>query len=162
MATYHRPMAGQQPRSSLLFDLFAATQRVRSLLASAMHGAGLKPDEYAVYSALVEFQPLTPTEIAGVVGMPPTTVSHYIRAMRDRGHIVEERNPRDSRSRVLRLTTGGRHAHTRANRAFEEAYRRFIALIDDEPQVKDALTAVDAAATGALAQLDEDARAKAG
>lgn len=155
-------MAGRRPRSSLLFDLFAASQRVRSLLVSAMEGAGLKPDEYAVYSALLEFEPISPTEIAGVVGMPPTTVSHYIRAMRERGHITEERNPRDSRSRVLRLTTGGRRAHKRANRAFEEAYQRFIARIDDEAQVKEALVAVESAATDALAQLDDDARARAG
>ena len=40
-------------RSSLLFDLFAASQRVRSLLVAAMDGVGLKPDEYAVYSALL-------------------------------------------------------------------------------------------------------------
>ena len=55
-------------RSSLLFDLFAANQRVRSLLVTAMDGAGLKPDEYAVYSALFEFEPMSPTEIAGFVG----------------------------------------------------------------------------------------------
>ena len=155
-------MAGQRSSSSLLFDLFTASQRVRSLLVSAMDGAGLKPDEYAVYSALLEFEPLSPTEIAGVVGMSATTVSHYIRAMRERGHITEKRNPRDSRSRVLRLTTGGQHAHRRAKRAFEEAYQRFIARIDDEAQVKAALAAVETAATDALAQLDEDARARAG
>ena len=162
MATYHRSMSAQRTRSSLLFDLFAASQRVRSLLAAAMEGVGLKPDEYAVYSALLEFEPLSPTEVATVVGMPPTTVSHYIRAMRERGHISEERNPRDSRSRVLRLTTRGRHAHRRANRAFEVAYQRFVARIDDEQEVKEALVAIEAAATDALAQMDEDARARAG
>jgi DNA-binding MarR family transcriptional regulator len=162
MATYDRPMSTQRTRSSLLFDLFAASQRVRSLLAAAMDGVGLKPDEYAVYSALLEFEPLSPTEIATVVGMPPTTVSHYIRAMRERGHISEERNPRDSRSRVLRLTTRGHRAHKRANRAFEEAYRRFVARIDDEKRVKASLVAIEAAATEALGQMDEDARARAG
>src|SRR5688500_2657730 len=155
-------MAGQRSRSSLLFDLFAASQRVRSLLVSAMDGAGLKPDEYAVYSALLEFEPLSPTEIAGVVGMPATTVSHYIRAMRKRGHITDKRNPRDSRSRVQRLPNRGQHAHTRANRAFEGAYQRLTARRDDEAQVKAALAAVETAATDALAQLDEDARARAG
>lgn len=157
-----RAMSARRPRSSLLFDLFAASQRVRSLLTSAMDGAGLKPDEYAVYSALVEFEPISPTEIAAVVGMPPTTVSHYIRSMRERGHISEERNPRDSRSRILRLTTGGRRAHRRANHAFEEAYRRFIERIDDEAHVKAALAAVEVAAIDALGQLEKDSRARAG
>ena len=74
-------MTDRRKRSSLLFDLFAANQRVRALLTAAMDGAGLKPDEYAVYSALFEFEPISPTEIAATVGMPPTTLSHYIRAM---------------------------------------------------------------------------------
>ena len=107
-ATYHPVVADRRMRSSLLFDLFAANQRVRSLLTAAMDGAGLKPDEYAVYSALFEFEPISPTEIATIVGMPPTTLSHYIRAMRERGHLDERRNPQDSRSRVLTLTVSGR------------------------------------------------------
>jgi DNA-binding MarR family transcriptional regulator len=155
-------VADRRKRSSLLFDLFAANQRVRSLLTAAMEDAGLKPDEYAVYSALFEFEPMSPTEIATVVGMPPTTLSHYIRAMRERGHLDERRNPRDSRSRVLTLTMSGRGAHRRANRAFEQAYRRFMEGIGDEAEVKAALAQVEAAAADGLASLTSDARARTG
>jgi DNA-binding MarR family transcriptional regulator len=155
-------MAGQRTRSSLLFDLFAANQRVRSLLTAAMEGAGLKPDEYAVYSALFEFEPISPTEIAAIVGMPPTTLSHYIRAMRERGHLDERRNPQDSRSRVLNLTVSGRTAHRRANRAFEQAYRRFMEGIGDEASVKVALEQIEGAAAEGLTRLTSDARARTG
>lgn len=155
-------MAGAGRRSSLLFDLFAAGQRVRSLLAAAMDGCGLTPDEYAVYSALVEFEPLSPTEMAQVVGMPPTTMSHYVREMRERGHVQEEPNPRDGRSRMLRLSADGRAAHRRANAAFEEAYSRFVGGIGDPAAVKRALEEVEAAADRALDRLQRDSRAKAG
>ncbi|HEX5578927.1 MAG TPA: MarR family transcriptional regulator [Candidatus Limnocylindria bacterium] len=155
-------MAGRRTRSSLLFDLFAANQRVRSLLTAAMEGSGLKPDEYAVYSALFEFEPISPTEIAAVVGMPPTTLSHYIRAMRERGHLDERRNPQDSRSRVLTLTVAGRSAHRRANQAFEQAYRRFMEGIGDQAAVRAALAEVEAAAADGLARLTNDARARTG
>jgi DNA-binding MarR family transcriptional regulator len=155
-------VADRRQRSSLLFDLFAANQRVRSLLTSAMEGAGLKPDEYAVYSALFEFEPISPTEIATLVGMPPTTLSHYIRAMRERGHLEERPNPRDSRSRVLTLTVSGRRAHRRANQAFEQAYRRFMEGIADEPGIKAALAQIEAAAADGLARLTSDARARTG
>jgi DNA-binding MarR family transcriptional regulator len=155
-------VAGQRKRSSLLFDLFAANQRVRSLLTAAMEDAGLKPDEYAVYSALFEFEPISPTEIATVVGMPPTTLSHYIRAMRERGHLDERRNPQDSRSRVLKLTVSGRSAHRRANRAFEQAYRRFMEGIGDEAAVKASLAEIEGAAADGLARLTSDARARTG
>lgn len=152
----------RRKRSSLLFDLFAASQQVRSLLASAMDGSGLRPDEYAVYSALFEFEPMSPTDIAATVGMPPTTVSHYIRAMRERGHLREVPNPQDTRSRLLSLTAAGRRAHRRANVAFEEAYARFVAEIGDEQGVKAALLDVEAAAEGARARLARDSRARTG
>ena len=94
--------------------------------------------------------------------MPPTTLSHYVRAMRERGHLDERRNPQDSRSRVLTLTVSGRRAHRRANRAFEQAYRRFMESIGDEAGVKDALAQIEAAAADGLERLTSDARARTG
>lgn len=155
-------MAPRRDRSSILFDLFAASQQVKSLLAAAMEGSGLRADDYAVYSALFEFEPLTPTELGRVVGMPPTTVSHYIRAMRERRHLTETRNPLDSRSRMLALSQSGRVAHRQASLAFEEAYRRFVARIGDPAETKRAMVEIEEAAAAALAELTRDATAEAG
>ena len=155
-------MAPRRDRSSILFDLFAASQQVRSLLAAAMEGCGLRADDYAVYSALFEFEPLTPTELGRVVGMPPTTVSHYIRALRERGHLEEARNPADSRSRMLTLSRTGRAAHRRASLAFEEAYRRFVAHIGDPVATKGTMTEIEEAAAAALVELTREATAEAG
>src|SRR5688500_1471001 len=94
-------------RSSLLFDLFAASQQVRTLLVGGMRDSPLAPDEYAVYSGVLEFGPITPTQLARVVGMPPTTLSHYLRDMRRRGHVEEKPNPRDGRSQLMTLTPDG-------------------------------------------------------
>src|SRR5687767_14810303 len=123
-------------RSSLLFDLFAASQQVKTLLTRAMAGAGLRPDEYAVYSGVFEFGPITPTDLAKVVGMPPTTLSHYVKAMREAGHLVEQRKPEDGRSRALTLSPTGLTAHRRANRAFEPAYQAFVSRVSNESAVK--------------------------
>ncbi len=155
-------MAPRRDRSSILFDLFAASQQVRSLLAAAMEGSGLRADDYAVYSALFEFEPLTPTELGRIVGMPPTTVSHYIRAMRERRHLNETRNPLDGRSRMLTLSQSGRVAHRRASLAFEEAHSRFVARIGDPANVKQAMVEIEEAAAAALAELTRDATAEVG
>jgi DNA-binding MarR family transcriptional regulator len=155
-------MTAPRSRSSLLFDLFAASQQVKSLVGAAMEGAGMGADSYAVYSALFEFEPLTPTELGRVVGMPATTVSHYIRAMRERRHIDEARNPSDSRSRILTLTVSGRVAHRRASLAFEEGYRRFVARISDPAETRRALLEIEQAAAAALEQLARDTAAEAG
>ena len=152
----------RRARSSLLFDLFAASQQVKSLLAAAMADAGMRADDYAVYSALFEFEPLTPTELGRVVGMPATTASHYVRAMRERGDLRETRNPSDSRSRMLELSATGRTAHRRASLAFEEAYRRFVARIADPEDARQALLEIEEAAAAALAELAREANAQTG
>lgn len=141
-------------RSSLLFDVFAASQQVKSLLTRAMAGAGLRPDEYAVYSGLFEFGPIAPTELATVVGMPATTLSHYIGTLRERGHLAERRDPHDGRSRTLSLTASGLAAHRRAGRAFSRAYEVFLARIEDPLTVKALLEAVERAARNAQIELN--------
>ena len=95
-----------------------------------MADAGLRPDEYAVYSVLVDDGPSNPTRMAEATGVPPTSMSNYVRAMVDRGHAERVRNARDGRSVVLSLTASGRAAHRRANRAFEEANDRFLAGLE--------------------------------
>ena len=150
-----------ESRSSLLFDLFAASQQVRTLLAEAMRGSPLPPDEYAVYSGVFEFAPITPTRLARVVGMPPTTLSHYVRAMRERGHIVETPNPADGRSRELTLTAGGLAAHRQAHRDFQIAYGPFASRIAGHADVKAALRLVETAARETAEELAGRGRPRA-
>jgi DNA-binding MarR family transcriptional regulator len=147
-----------RPRRSLLFELFAASQRARTLLAAAMEGAGLRPDEYAVYSTLVDGGPGTPTRMADAAGMPATTMSHYVRAMTERGHVRRVRNPEDGRSVLLTLTASGRAAHSRAAAHFEEANQRFLASLDlPDADVREMLRALAATAASAHDQLRADA-----
>jgi DNA-binding MarR family transcriptional regulator len=141
-------------RLSLLFDLFATEQRVRTLVMRAMADAELRPDEYAVYSVLFDEGPQTPTDLARRVGMPPTTMSHYVRALLDRGHASRATVPADRRSYRLALTASGLRAHARAGRAFAEADRRFQeALGLDEEGARDVLRAIGEAAADAETRL---------
>jgi DNA-binding MarR family transcriptional regulator len=130
-----------RPGPSILFDFFRAAQHVRLLLADAMADCGLRPDEYAVYSVLVDDGPSSPTRMAEATGVPPTSMSNYVRAMVERGHAERLRNARDGRSVVLSLTPNGRAAHHRANRAFEEANQRFLAALQDAGAGFDAVRA---------------------
>jgi DNA-binding MarR family transcriptional regulator len=114
-------------RTSILFDVFALGQRVRTLLQTAMRDAALRPDEYAAYSVLFESGTITMTRMARELGMPVTTAADYVRAMRARGHVRREANPADQRSYLLALTPAGTRAHREANRLFERAYRALVA-----------------------------------
>jgi DNA-binding MarR family transcriptional regulator len=142
-------------RLSLLFHLFATEQRVRTLVDRAMADCGLRPDEYAIYSVLFDEGPHAPTDLARRVGMPPTTMSHFVRSMLDRGHVEREVVVGDRRSFRLRLTAAGLAAHGRASAAFEHAHSRFIAeLALDRAAAEAALEAIGRAADRAVVALE--------
>ncbi|HEX5824893.1 MAG TPA: MarR family transcriptional regulator [Candidatus Limnocylindrales bacterium] len=144
-------------RLSLLFDLFAANQQVRTLLGHALANSGLSADEYAVYSILFDEGPHAPSELARRAGMPPTTMTHYVRSMLERGHVERAPSSSDRRSYRLVLTAAGILAHGRASRAFDEAHRRFIgALTVDEVEAGTVLRAVGRAAAVAEHRLTAD------
>ena len=71
----------------------------------------------------------TPSELSHALGMPAQTMSDWIGALRDRGHVATRRNPSDGRSQLVALTGAGRRVHRRTNRSFEVAYRRFLAQL---------------------------------
>ena len=133
--------------TSVLFDVFALGQSVRRLLMTTMADGPLRPEEYAVYSAVFEAESLTPTTMAARLGMPLTTVMDHVRTLADRGHARRIPHPHDGRSYLVVLTAEGLAAHRDANRRFERAYRAFAAALPDgEATAKAALAEVRGAA----------------
>ena len=116
-----RPQSGEH--LSILFDVFALGQEVRTLLGTAMRDAGMRPDEYAAYSVVFEDGPTTLTAMARTLGMPVTTAADYVKAMAARRHVRRRANPADQRSQLLSLTAAGLRAHERASHCFGRAYQ---------------------------------------
>ena len=87
--------------------IFAVDQQLAGLLGQTMRDAPLRPGEFAVYSALRLEQPVTPTRLAGVLGMPATTLSSALRKMTEAGHLRRRPNPADGRSALIELTPAG-------------------------------------------------------
>jgi DNA-binding MarR family transcriptional regulator len=142
------PVAGSDLRpASLFFEVFVLGQAVRRLLAAAMAGGPLSPEEYAVYSAVFEGEGVTPTAMAATLSMPLTTVMDWVVLMERRGHARRRPHPRDGRATLVTLTTAGLGAHREANRRFEAAYRAFLeALPHDEVASRSILMAIRTAA----------------
>jgi DNA-binding MarR family transcriptional regulator len=93
--------------------------------------------------------------------MPPTTMSHYVRAMVERGHLERRRDPQDHRASVLSLTRTGRAAHATAATAFEAANQRFLAALDvSNGSARQVLGALRRAAEDATSQLAADTSAR--
>jgi DNA-binding MarR family transcriptional regulator len=94
-------------RRNILFRLFILGQLANDLVDTAMRRDKLNPNGFAVASAIRAFQPITPTELANLLGMPPTTLSSYLRRLEARRHVKRRPNPDDGRSSLLELTKLG-------------------------------------------------------
>ena len=146
------------PSLSALFDVFVVAQEVKALLDDALVGAPLRPEEYAVYSQVLETPGATPTQLASSLAAPLTTVSDWLAAMRSRGHLERTRSTTDRRSYGVELTAAGRWAHQQTNRRFERAYRRFVgALSLPEEDLRTALVSAADAAARARQRIAADA-----
>ena len=129
---------------SLPFDVFALSSRLGAYLDRALEGTGLRPVEYAVYSLMLEAGPRTPSELAAALGVPPSTLSGYLRPMFERGHAQRIPNPDDGRSFRVVLTDRGLDVQGAVQPAFAAAER---AILDElEPPVDDVRVAFAAVA----------------
>jgi len=136
---------------SLLFDLFVASQRVRRVLADGMAGAGMRADEYAVYSLLFMHGPMTATEMTRHLGLPLSTVLDYLKAIDAAGHLERVRHPDDARAVQLALNSKGIRAQVRANERWEVVRKQIEgSLRMPKAEVRAALRALDEAAAEAL------------
>lgn len=125
-------------------------------MTAALAGAGLRADEYAVYSLLFEQGPLTATEMAGRMAMPLTTVLDYLRAIDGRGHLRREPHPKDGRAQRLSLTMAGLTQQRRTNRAWERmrvSLERSLSI--PHRDARRALQALDDAVGLSLQELEE-------
>ena len=93
---------------NVLLQMFRTSQATRALVMQATEGSGVTPDEYAVLSAVGVLRSTTPTELAGHLGVPPTTISRYVASFVERGLLERAPNPADRRSYLLEVTEEGR------------------------------------------------------
>lgn len=142
------PRKGSKPEGTLLLDVWFVTNLTRRLLDDALRPAGLTADEFGMYSLIYGFGPVTQTQIARWTGMPLTTVAGAIRRISARGHLHEEPNPDDARSRVIALTDAG----------VEVTFTGAQILADILPRLALTLRAGEGAVRAAMDDLDQGLR----
>ena len=91
---------------TILLDVFTANRKRERLMAAALEGTKLPPEDYPLYVALGG-GPLTPTDVARELAMPLSTVLFRVRRLENRGHAERALNPDDGRSYLLHLTPAG-------------------------------------------------------
>ena len=145
-----------EPPTSLLFDVFALSQRVGAFLDRAMAGAPLTPAEYALCSAVFELEAGTPSALAQRLGLPLTTAIDRLHDLETRSLARRTPSAADRRASIVTLSAEGMAAHRAANREFEVAH----AAVDTElgahaGAVRRALLTLRSAVERVTAELDE-------
>ena len=105
-------------RTNVLLQVFIVGQLSGELLGRELRETGLSPDHFAVLSVISSIGPITPTALSRVLGMPPTTVSTWIRRLGARRQITRRVNPEDGRSALLEVAPAGSSAIERAQPIF--------------------------------------------
>ena len=112
---------------TILLDLFRTNQVRERLVATAMDGLELPPEDYPFYVIIGAEGPWTPTALAGRMEMPLSTVLFRVRRLEKRGHAERTPNPDDRRSYLVTLSDDGRELLGQARPRF-----RALALAVEE------------------------------
>ena len=146
-------------RGAILNELAVASRYGWELASRELLAAGVDPDEYGFLSFVGTLQPVTRTRLAQATGMPRTTLRDALRRLIDRGHVVEESNPRDGRSTLLVLTPAGQAIFDHGLPAFQQALKALDAKLDGRlDELEEAVWTVRVA----LQELTGDAEPAAG
>ncbi len=137
--------------ANVLFPLFVCGGLSSTLLSRELKDSGLTPWEFGVLSAIGVWGPLTPTELARRVGLPPTTLSEHIARFTERKLVTRTRNLNDGRSYLLELTDDGRRRHRQAGTGLHAALAAIADNLDVTPkEVRDVLLTLERALRAAL------------
>lgn len=135
-------------------ELYAVFQLFGAVLARSLP-QDQAAREFAVYSTLYGLEQATPTQLAGVLGLPLTTASAQLNRLVTRGHATRATNPDDGRSYVFSLTDEGRRVTSVHFESFGRMARNVRARLNvPEAEVRAGLVALETALRDELRALD--------
>jgi DNA-binding MarR family transcriptional regulator len=114
----------------LFLQFFLAGQPVGRLIERAIAPSGMTAGEYAVLSAVDELEPVMPSDVARLTGMPRPTLTTLIEHLASLGLVGRTPNERDGRSYTLTLTPHGRHVKDDNGRALGNAMGVLLAHLE--------------------------------
>lgn len=117
---------------TILLDLFRTNQVRERLLATAMDGLELPPEDYPFYVIIGAEGPCTPTALAARMEMPLSTVLFRVRRLERRGHAQRTPNPDDRRSFLVELSEDGQRLLGRARPRFRALALAVEARLGDD------------------------------
>ena len=141
-------------RPGPILNIFVANQLATQLAAREFERAGLEARWVAILHLIWLHEPVTPTELEQLSGMPSTTLRDYVNELVDRGEVRRVANPADGRSQLLELTPAGERLADETRLAFQHAWKRIEKHLGRP--LKDFDPPVEALIRGLRAALSDD------
>jgi DNA-binding MarR family transcriptional regulator len=138
---------------NVLWRAFVVSQLVGALVDREIARAGGEPRDFGVLSTIGSMGLITPTDLAELLGMPPTTLSATLARLEQAGAVRRRRNPNDGRSVLLELTAAGKRRWQTANRGLRVSIDRVGEELERPvPEVAATLETLERALRAALAE----------
>lgn len=122
---------------NLLLQFFLTGQPLSRLIDRVIAPSGMTAGEYAILSAVDELEPVVPSDIARLTGMPRPTLTPYLERLAAAEYVERVPNPRDGRSYLLKLTPEGRRVKEKSGSALNVLLQDLDARLQGD---SDALT----------------------
>ncbi len=114
----------------MLLELFRSSLLLNRLITRELAALGVRAELFGLLSLIRAVGPITPTALSAETGIALTTLSDYVQALVDRGHVTREPNPRDRRSYLVTVTPQGEKFLAKAAPAVQRAKRLLEANLE--------------------------------
>jgi len=142
---------GLQP--GLFLRPFIVSQLVAAVIERVVEGSDVSAREYAVTSSVGSLGSVSPTELARLLGLSPTTLSAIVDRLVRKQELRRVPHEKDGRSYVLELTAKGIRTNQRNSERFVHELSALERHLESTPdEVLDALRRLEAALRGTLAE----------
>ncbi|HEY8028935.1 MAG TPA: MarR family winged helix-turn-helix transcriptional regulator [Gaiellaceae bacterium] len=121
-------------RPGLFLQPFVVSQLIGEVIADVVEGSGVSGSEFAVTSSIAVWPEVSPTELARMLGMSPTTLSAVLNRLEGKGQVRRRRDPDDGRRFVLELTAKGKRTREQNLERFSEWIARVRGHFGGDPE----------------------------
>jgi DNA-binding MarR family transcriptional regulator len=110
--------------TALLQEAYTAATLIETLVERELHARGVPASLFSLLSWIRVRQPVTPTELSAVTGIPLTGLRDMTRRLEGRGDVTRTPNPSDGRSYLLNVTPQGKRVVDRGRPAIAAALKQ--------------------------------------
>jgi DNA-binding MarR family transcriptional regulator len=133
--------------NQVCFALAVAARSVIALYRPLLEPMGLTHPQYLVMLALWGDEPLSVTDLSGMLALDPGTLSPLLKRLEAQGYVERRRVPGNERTLAVTLTDAGRALRAEAERIPPAIVERLGMPLEELMRLHGDLSAVIAAAT---------------